>query len=554
MLDDQNEGAAAQADYADLFEDDAATVNPAPPTAPGTVETGFGDLGGTSALDQPAAAPNLAAEEAKGADADFDARVADLLTNEPTTDRNALSAFMREVVAWPGPNETGHVGLYYRMPNKQFDPKAKVTPQNKPEFMAGRPFTDVDQLVRYAGTTRHVLDFKHVYFCTSRQAKQGLNKRGTPQAYRKSKDALAMKAIWIDIDVDANVPKKYPNKQTAWSEFSTLRKTLSLPNPSAVVDTGGGLHIYWISKTPLLPHEWHAYADGLKQLLLLNDFKFDPTCTSDRARILRMPGTFNRKYDPAPEAQLLPIKLTLYDFATLDFLKQHAGQTPRQAQAHQLFAEAANVNSFKAGPAFKIEDEPGLEAGILGSGDKLLDPLPIFQQCGFYREAMRDHGAHNDQPQWNLAILGTTFMQGGRAIATEISKGHATYTPAETDAMFDRKMAERANGKVGGPPVCSTIRSAGCRACETCPLFGKLKSPINIKPDVTATVNSAESEAPRAEPSFVDPCAEFVGPEFPLEILPPTLANFVNAEHQAMGADPSAMDGGADGSGGGDPR
>lgn len=449
---------------------------------------------------------------------------------------------MREVVAWPGPKETGHVGLYYRMPNKQFDPKAKVTPQNKPEFLAGRPFTDVDQLVRYAGTTRHVLDFKHVYFCTSRQAKQGLNKRGTPKAYRNAKDALAMKAIWIDIDVDANDPKKYPNKQTAWSEFTNLRKTLNLPNPSAVVDTGGGLHIYWTSKTPLLPHEWHAYADGLKQLLLLNDFKFDPICTADGARILRMPGTFNRKYDPAPEAQLLPIKLTLYDFAILDFLKQHAGQGPaRQAQAHQLFAEAANANSFKAGPAFKIEGEPGLEAGIGRFGVNLLDPLPIFQRCGLYKEAALTGGKDYSQTLWMLSVLGTTFMEKGDEIAHTISKGHATYTPDDTTAMYDRKLAERNASGTLGYPSCAAFAGAGCKSCATCSLLGKVKSPLNIRPEVTATVNPASEELSQTETSFVDPYADFVGTEFPLDILPPTLASFVNSEHRAMGADPSAI-------------
>ena len=48
-------------------------------------------------------------------------------------------------------------------------------------------------------------------------------------------------------------------------------------------------------------------------------------------------------------------------------------------------------------------------------------------------------------------------------------------------------------------------------------------------------------QAPPAEPSFVDPYAEFAGPEFPLDVLPPTLAKFVDAEHRAMGADPSAL-------------
>ena len=49
--------------------------------------------------------------------------------------------------------------------------------------------------------------------------------------------------------------------------------------------------------------------------------------------------------------------------------------------------------TFQAGPAFTvIEDEPDLHAGIDKFGDSLLDPLPIFQQCGFYREALLNRG------------------------------------------------------------------------------------------------------------------------------------------------------------------
>jgi hypothetical protein len=50
-----------------------------------------------------------------------------------------------------------------------------------------------------------------------------------------------------------------------------------------------------------------------------------------------------------------------------------------------------------------------------------------------------------------------------------------------------------------------------------------------------------QQQTPPAESSFVDPYADFAGPEFPLDVLPPTLANFVDTEHRAMGADPSAI-------------
>lgn len=459
------------------------------------------------------------------------------------TDWNAVSAFMANVVAWPGPDDPGQIGLYYRSPNPNYDPKQKPSVQNKPDYLTGWPFRDVDAFVAAAGRTQNAPErYLHIYFCTSRQAKQGFNKRGIAKAMRNAADALFQKSIWIDIDVGPNDPKKYATHDEAWHEFITLRKTLGLPNPSAVVNTGGGFHIYWISKTPLLPQEWHPYADGLKQLLLANNFKFDPTCTADAARILRVPGTANRKYTPAVEAQLLPLPLKLYDFSQLDFLKKRAGQAPA-APAHQLFAEGADIDSFKAGPAFRIDGEPGLEAGIKKFGDNLVDPLPIFLQCGFYKEALLNGGKNSDNPQWNLGVLGTVFMKDGNDVAHKISKEHAGYTPDDTQALYDRKVADRGDRGVGYPS-CAAIAGTGSEACKTCPLFPKGKSPLNIRPDapeLTAAVNWTAGDAPQADPSFVDPYAEFGGPEFPLDILPPTLANFVNAEHRAMGADPAAI-------------
>ena len=39
-------------------------------------------------------------------------------------------------------------------------------------------------------------------------------------------------------------------------------------------------------------------------------------------------------------------------------------------------------------------------------------------------------------------MLGSTFMENGKAIAHEISKGHVTSSPEDTKALYER--AERA--------------------------------------------------------------------------------------------------------------
>lgn len=367
-------------------------------------------------------------------------------TAPPAKETPTVAEFMSAAVPWPGsPSDPGHVGLWFSMPNQSFDPTKKVDNNNKKQFISGWPFYDVDQFVQRAGWITNIATdkFKDVWFCTSLQRVTGKTKHGKPKAQKGQSTVVSQKAIWIDIDVKANDQKHYATHDEAWQAFVGMRKSLGLPPPSAVVNTGGGLHIYWISDKPLLPHEWAPYANGLKALLLANDFKFDPTCTADSARILRVPGTFNYKYDPPRPVELLPVPLRLYDFAELDFLKQHAGQAPAQgAQAHQLYAEGANIASLNAGPAslFKITGEPGLEAGIDKFGDNLLDPLPIFKQCGFYREALLNGGKNNDQPQWNLAVLGTTFMRDGtsRSSCWAHPAARPTSVGARTAATFLR--------------------------------------------------------------------------------------------------------------------
>jgi hypothetical protein len=66
-----------------------------------------------------------------------------------------------------------------------------------------------------------------------------------------------------------------------------------------------------------------------------------------------------------------------------------------------------------------------------------------------YRDALLKGGRDNDQPQWNLAILGTTFMAKGSEIAHKISSGHSTYTEADTQSMYDRKAGEQSASGIG---------------------------------------------------------------------------------------------------------
>jgi len=434
-----------------------ATVNPAPALA--TAETGFGDLDGTPApIRQAATTANTVADTGERAnpDADLDARVAALLPNKSITNWNDVSAFMGAVVPWPGSTNAGYVNMHFSFPSRD-DPKVLVKKGGWPK----KTITDFIGSVTFA--LKCPTRYKDIWYCTSLQSGTKTNINGKLRAHRLKANALKLKSIWIDVDVgpDEIDPKTnkitkrhYHSEEEALKAILVFLMKVGLPLPSAIVRSGGGLHVYWISKDELTPAEWLPYADGLKQLLLANNVHCDASITTDSARILRVPGTFNYKpeYGTPREVRLVPLPLKLYDFpAMLAFLQQFAR------------------------PTIAATPKPGFDK----HSDMLLDPRPIFTKCGFYREALRDGGASQDQPQWNLAILGTTFMENGNEIAHKVSSGHKDYSKDDTQALYDRKVAERKAGSIGYPN-CVTIQGSGCAACAACPHLSKGKSPLHL--------------------------------------------------------------------------
>ena len=61
------------------------------------------------------------------------------------------------------------------------------------------------------------------------------------------------------------------------------------------MDSGNGLHCYWVLTNEISYNEWKPVADFLKQTCVQHGLQADPSVTSDAARILRVPDTFNFK-------------------------------------------------------------------------------------------------------------------------------------------------------------------------------------------------------------------------------------------------------------------
>ncbi len=403
---------------------------------------------------------------------------------------NDIQHFMEAVVPWPGPENPGYVNLHYSLKPKD---------GGKPLTGMGWPFQKPEDFLSRAAWINNMPNFNDVWFCTSRQRSAGLNTKGKPKAVRLHANAVQLQAIWIDIDVKPGdaTGKHYTSIAEAWAAICAFRDKMGLPQFSAVVNSGGGLHVYWISDKPLDPSEWAPYAQGLKAALLEEGVKCDAGLTTDDVRLLRVPGTFNHKYDPPREVALLPIPLRQYDFPNdLSFLTIIPNKP--LSCAVLLTSQLFDPKSFASPPAAVfagLDPTENLGAGIDKYADTKLDPRPIFAQCGFLREAFATGGKDYDNPLWNLSVLCMTFVENGDEYAHAISKGHAGYEPPDTQALYDRKMADRTDRGIGYPQ-CATIQSNGCSACATCPLLAKGKSPLNIRPEPVVTAAVAGDAPP----------------------------------------------------------
>jgi hypothetical protein len=310
---------------------------------------------------------------------------------------------------------------------------------------------------------------------------------------RKAVNVVRCRALFVDADSDEQV--------------NHCREILAAyaVEPDIVVRTGRGAHFYFCVEVPCKQfREWQGK--------LIEKLGTD-RAIKDLSRVMRLPGTLHLKTPSAPrlvqlEDSSTSTRCTLVELSAKlglsDELKPGLiAETHRPAPAFLI--DPAKEGKFDTPPAPEfgaLADDAGgrLGGGITPSTARLLDPRPIFGKCGFYRKAFASGGAEYGQELWMYSVLGTTFMESGRLYAHEISRGHATYIASDTDAMFDRKMAERSAGGLGYPS-CDAIAGAGYTACASCPLFANGKSPLNIRPHATATATDTSSFGQRSGPT-----------------------------------------------------
>lgn len=335
----------------------------------------------------------------------------------------------------------------------------------------------------------------------------------THKRYKVSRKSgfAARKEFCADLDVVGAHSVKgkigYATVQDAIDAIDSLIAKGVLLEPTAWVLSGYGVHLHWVVDTEITnASSWGVTAHALAALLTANGIMHDSNCCVDVVRILRPPGAWNCKVPTSPQrtSLLQPMLPTDYALADIEAMvaayktamrpaaPASSGQPPvvvnGQVQwigsavqgntALALNVANANVVPFPARPGAP-PPVSNFSAGIEEHRAQPISFEKVVASCPTFADIHARNGNGDSEPLWSLAILASTFMIDGRAVAHELSKGDPRYTKADTDAKFDQKEADRkaSGGKIGWP-TCRAF-SAHSSHCQSCPLLAHGKSPLN---------------------------------------------------------------------------
>jgi Domain of unknown function (DUF927) len=335
---------------------------------------------------------------------------------------------------------------------------------------------------------------ENVFFALGSVKELILNERGKlGKGNRTHSNIKELRAFWLDIDVKADNKDAYPSQKEAFVALKGFVKAMALPAPY-VVSSGAGLHVYWPLTEGLDGDKWFHYASILKQITKTHGLRADPSRTSDRSSILRVPDTMNRK----PHRAELPVTVAVTGVITTteDFLKK-------------LAFIASNKGVAPAAPrkAGSITVDSSVAAANEAAANTFTPPHPlkVIGRCDHLKWQF-DNASEVAQSLWYDAIGVLRYcISGEKACHVFSSKDTARYDADAVDAKINQHQA-------GGykPTTCAKFEEDGSEQCRTCRWRGKVRSPIAlgsvaeeaVAPKMVALVQGEKVETELPPPPF----------------------------------------------------
>jgi hypothetical protein len=305
--------------------------------------------------------------------------------------------------------------------------------------------------------------------------------KGTKQAERRlgrtGHNVALLKTLRLD--VDAGEDKPYATTAAAGAAIQAFVRAAAMP-PPVYVRSGTGVHVYWPLRDAMLPAQWKVLANKLKLLCRQYKLEVDAGCTADLSRVLRTPGTHNRKHGATlVRCFQLVGPYSLDQFPSLNVDITQLAQVPVKREI--TVPAHLHVSGL---PRLCDRAAEGMTGPEVFADD-------IADQCK-QLAAFRESGGKIVEPLWYAALGVLAFCADGDEKGHAWSKDYDGYTPEETQEKIDRAR------ELSGATLCERFHGLAPAACEACPLWGRIKSPIAamrglVKVEPPAAVNGVEA-------------------------------------------------------------
>jgi hypothetical protein len=317
----------------------------------------------------------------------------------------------------------------------------------------------------------------------------------TTNESRKKENVAALKALWLDIDcgeAKAEInpktgrPDGYIDQAAGIGALKAFTATIGLPKP-ILVNSGRGVHAYWPLTESITRDEWEPVAARLRDLCETHKFYVDPQ-VFEAARILRVPGTYNFKDDPANEVTVLttakPVDFTQF-YKTLGVKTQDL--TPLDTPKRELSDLAKSMQENVTSRFSKIMQRSAKGTGCL----QLLD---CYENRGSLSEG-----------RWFDALSVAKFCLDQDTAIHTVSEGHPDYEPGKTLRKIKHIL---------WPHTCEVFERSNPGGCEGCLHKGKIKSPITLGREVQAATSADNIVVVEPEVEGIAPTIHVI-PEYP---------------------------------------
>jgi hypothetical protein len=265
----------------------------------------------------------------------------------------------------------------------------------------------------------------------------------------------ALKALWLDIDFK----KGYANPAAAVAALQAFCKVTGLPAPAILVGSGNGVHVYWPLDEAVSLDRWLRLSEALKRAAKQHDLKADLACTGDACRVLRPPGTWNFKDPAAPK----PVKILYASGKTFDYNTLDAALLPwvRASAPISSTISAAVLAEFTGGIKTSKSEPSQFEE--------------IVKHCAVAKHHADTHGKDATEPEWTAMLQLLRHCEDGEQWVHSVSNGHLGYSERATEIKWRQRQQNTA-----GPTLCSTFEAYRKAACQLCPHYGFVKTPLQL--------------------------------------------------------------------------